>query len=712
MEALSRQEISQAWEVVVVLDGQVDDSAALLEQYRSRLPLRVIVRPESAGVAAALSHGYAEARGAVIIRCDDDLTPAPDFVARHLAWHQGRDAEAPMLGVVSMTRDYFRKSTYSEAYGRPANERLLAAAYDRPPDQRWLHWAACNSVPKKAYEAAGGFDATMTYREDSELGYRLALSGVQIVLDPDLEIEHRGPALTVATRAARAFTAGSSTRALEARHPSLVSETATPTHGLWGRIVSAQALMLRSSNHAERFGRIVDRLLPLTPRMIRGKVVAWAVESAAVAGRRVGNGTWERPDISATPADVVLFVPGLAAGGGAEKTALVMAAAFRDLRLRVTCFTDGDVQPSWLRSHYGVDITSIEFKTLPILRLPKAVPNAVAELVRDALTVRYIKRTDPTLFVNIKYKSVLPGIGRHNWYFVHFPHRLAPDVESQVRRAYLVVVRWIRRLVLHPTTSSFVGTYDGFFANSNFTRAHVLDRWGVEAKTCYPPCNSDMSHRAGDQRARVILSVGRFQAQGHNVPHKNQHILVEAFSRMPDLIEDGWELHLVGALSKDAADREYFDHLSELARGLPVVLVANASNDQLESHMAKANLYWHAQGFGTDASKHPEAQEHFGISTVEAMSRGVVPLVYAQGGPLEIVTAVGSDLGWTSVSELVGQTHQLVTDVRLPDLREDCAHRARDFSTLAFTNRIQEEFAAIGHPYDTSRAPDGSPSRG
>ncbi|MBL0749141.1 glycosyltransferase family 2 protein [Nocardioides baculatus] len=293
LEALARQDLADPWEVIVVLDGEVDGSRALLEEYADRLPLRVITREGSNGVAAALAAGYAEAGGEIVLRCDDDLSLPRGLLAGHLAWHRDRSHDAAPLGVISLTRDVFEDSPYAESYGRPANARLLSEAYSRPADERWRHWAACNSVPKAAYDAAGGFDLTMGYREDSELGFRLARSGVEIVIDPALEVEHRGPAPDTAARAARAFTSGASALDLEARHPG-TRPTTTKAGGPWSRAVAAAADRIDSRTSAAALGARVDAALPRMPRRVRGKAVAWVVEAAAVAGGRVGDSEWVR----------------------------------------------------------------------------------------------------------------------------------------------------------------------------------------------------------------------------------------------------------------------------------------------------------------------------------------------------------------------------------------------------------------------------------
>jgi GT2 family glycosyltransferase len=307
LDALAAQRVDEPWEVLVVLDGDVDGSRQIIEAYTESLPIRILERAGGDGVSAALAAGYAAARGEIVLRCDDDLTPVPGFLAGHLARHRARPAGAPPLGVVSLTRDVFRDTPYATAYGRPANERLIAQAYARPPEERWRHWAACNSVPKEAYDAVGGFDPTMTYREDSELGLRLARHGVEIVIDPELEIEHRGPAADVASRAGRAFTSGASTVAFGERHPRSASVT-TPPQTVWDRAVAFGADRIGSRRDAAALGHRIDGLLSRLPARARGKVVAWAVEAAAEAGRRVGDPTWTR-DVTAPVTSVSVVIP-------------------------------------------------------------------------------------------------------------------------------------------------------------------------------------------------------------------------------------------------------------------------------------------------------------------------------------------------------------------------------------------------------------------
>lgn len=289
LAALEAQDLDEPFEVVVVVDGPDADTETLLAAHLDRLPLVVVRRLRSTGVAAALNAGYAAASGRVLVRCDDDLTPAPDMLRRHLSHHDGPQP----VGVIGPTRDVLADTPYARAYGTPATARALEAGYARPAGLRWLGWAAHNSLTRETWDAVGGFDESYAYREDSDLGLRLVEHGVHLVVDPALEVEHRGAAADTATRAARAWVSGASEVLFAARHPAQASRLVAPPHGIRARVwsgataVVAAALPTRAA--AARGGALTDRLLPRLPERVGGRAVALVVEAAARAGRRHGS---------------------------------------------------------------------------------------------------------------------------------------------------------------------------------------------------------------------------------------------------------------------------------------------------------------------------------------------------------------------------------------------------------------------------------------
>ena len=167
----------------------------------------------------------------------------------------------------------------------------------------------------------------------------------------------------------------------------------------------------------------------------------------------------------------------------------------------------------------------------------------------------------------------------------------------------------------------------------------------------YPPVRM----HDGGHKEPIILSVGRFfgAESGHS---KKQLQLVEAFRRLLDRGVAGWTLHLVGGCGE--ADLGYLESVQAAAEGLPVVFHVDAPGDELEDLYARASLFWHATGLGEDPEADPQRLEHFGIATVEAMSAGVVPVVFGVAGQLEIVEDGVSGYHFDDLDELVDPDHR------------------------------------------------------
>lgn len=231
-------------------------------------------------------------------------------------------------------------------------------------------------------------------------------------------------------------------------------------------------------------------------------------------------------------------------------------------------------------------------------------------------------------------------------------------------------------------STAWTGTYGAVVANSAFTQGWVARRWGVDSDVLFPPVTL---HDRGEKE-RIILNVGRFfpADRGHS---KRQLELVDAFRRLVDLGHHDWTLHLVGGCAADGAD--YLAEVEAHAAGYPVVVHANAPGHELTELYAEAAIYWHASGLGVDPEREPDVLEHFGISTVEAMSAGAVPVVLGVGGLVETVRHGIDGYHFRTIDGLVSMTDGLIADERQrARMSASAADRARMFGIEAFAERF------------------------
>src|SRR5690606_11935124 len=129
--------------------------------------------------------------------------------------------------------------------------------------------------------------------------------------------------------------------------------------------------------------------------------------------------------------------------------------------------------------------------------------------------------------------------------------------------------------------------------------------------------------------------------------------MIKAFKKMCDNGFTGFEYHLCGGTHSEKIHMDYLNKVKKEAKGYPIFIHTDISFDQLKELYAKSSIFWHAEGFGEDENKHPDRFEHFGITTVEAMASGCIPVVIAKAGQIEIVQGGVNGFLWNNLNELI-----------------------------------------------------------
>ncbi len=218
--------------------------------------------------------------------------------------------------------------------------------------------------------------------------------------------------------------------------------------------------------------------------------------------------------------------------------------------------------------------------------------------------------------------------------------------------------------------------------NSEFTKINSSKNWPLKSKVIYPPVDVEIIKPL--KKKKYILSVGRFFGF---LKDKKHGFLIKAFRELYESRQlPEWSLHLVGSASE--GDKNYLEELQDLAQGLPVKFYPNLGYKDLIVLYGESSIYWHASGYG---EKDPTKMEHFGISTVEAMAGGCVPIVISKGGQIEIVEQGRSGFLWNNLSELKKFTIQVIGDETLvSNLSKEALVSAKRFSKDRFENEIKE----------------------
>lgn len=218
--------------------------------------------------------------------------------------------------------------------------------------------------------------------------------------------------------------------------------------------------------------------------------------------------------------------------------------------------------------------------------------------------------------------------------------------------------------------------------NSEFTKANSQKNWPLNSKIIYPPV--DILDIKSLRKKKYILSVGRFFGYLKDKKHK---LLISIFKKIhKDPQFSKWSLHLVGSASD--GDQVYLEELKRTAKNMNVKFYPNLGYDELVRLYGESSIYWHAAGFG---EKDPTKMEHFGISTVEAMSAGCVPVVIEKGGLKEIVENNRNGFLWDSLDELEQKTLFLIKNRELMEnLSKNAIKKATEFSKKKFEDNIKD----------------------
>jgi glycosyltransferase involved in cell wall biosynthesis len=172
------------FELIVVDDGSEDGTTAFLESLRPQRYRLRHTRQEPRGPAAARNAALTLAQGELVLITGDDIEPAPNLLAEHLAGHAGGDAGLAILGLTRWPQNFLLSGTMRHIDGVGAQQFSYlffedGATYD------FRHFYTSNiSVHRALLDREPEYFSTdfpAAAFEDAEFAHRLAFHGLRIV---------------------------------------------------------------------------------------------------------------------------------------------------------------------------------------------------------------------------------------------------------------------------------------------------------------------------------------------------------------------------------------------------------------------------------------------------------------------------------------------------------------------------------------------------
>lgn len=367
--------------------------------------------------------------------------------------------------------------------------------------------------------------------------------------------------------------------------------------------------------------------------------------------------------------------------GGTEQCTAVLASALRQEHDVEIVHHQPALTAARLAEYCGVDLGGVRMRYEPVGPTPERSWNFVKH--RRAVVDSNKAYSAPyDIFVNFTHDVPPFCHAPKGVLAVLFPYH---NEAARARRGGGGVLRGLERAYSRRLWQARFATYQEKTAISEYSRLWTERFWGLECTVLPPPVDTNF---ASVQKQPQILSVGRFDTSAH--PKKQQE-MAQTFAELSatDTLP-GWEYYCMGGLSQNPDDAALFARVQQAVSASPAHVVANAPRAELKQRYAHASLFWHAAGLGEDNTLAPWQAEHFGITTVEAMAAGCVPLVINKGGQPEIVEHEKSGFVWETLDELKRYTCLLAADApRREAMAQAARARAAFYSREQFVRRFR-----------------------
>jgi len=311
------------------------------------------------------------------------------------------------------------------------------------------------------------------------------------------------------------------------------------------------------------------------------------------------------------PKALVIHPDFYAAPGGGERVSAAIISTLREMGYEIYFYTKPPFNKVLLKELLGLqltDITHIAFPKWSFYNIVKYYDKVIKSIYLTTI-VRNRLRADikPDIEISTQDIEYLVGAGSSMIAYVNnilIPHKgaiLPYRLYCKIGDMYFLRKKNLNKISI--------------LCNSNFTKKKIKKLWKQEAIVLYPPVNTEIFSPLQKEDKQVI-TVGRFD------PWKNHGVVLKIAKQLPD-----FKFIIAGVIQ----DKNYYIKLLHNAGNLGnVSIYGNLPLNKLRFLLGQSKIYLHTA-----------INETFGITVVEAIASGCIPVVHNSGGPAEIVGNLG-----------------------------------------------------------------------
>lgn len=323
-----------------------------------------------------------------------------------------------------------------------------------------------------------------------------------------------------------------------------------------------------------------------------------------------------------------------------------------------------------LESYYSVDLSKTRIINLYD---SSKIHQTLLKLLVSKKVSKMSSKYD--LFYNAETQESIKPQAKHNIMYCHFfePKWYRPA------KGFFDFFKLTGIYLLKTLQKNYAKKYK-IYCNSLYTQKCLKKLWKVDAEVLYPPV--DIPKQRLFKKQNLIVSVGRL------TPDKSYDFIIKLFKQMlKNSVIKNYKLLICGKIYNS----DYLKKLKQLSKDNFIEFKTDLTNKQLKSIYKKSKIFIQAKGLNINEKKYPGFLEHFGMTTIEAMSYGCVPVVLNKGGYKETVENNRSGFLFDSEDEAIEKLKLLVKNEKLrKDMSKQAVKRAKKFSLQRMQREIDK----------------------